>query len=131
MWGFDEWRSETESRSERINRRQSHSNRKYGGRNDNKSRNSEFKLFINKQKPITSKNKREIRFISQEKVFKQEEFLEARNAYKLTLQSLEKKGVKSQILEQVHSLVKNDYTKKIEQLISISSDNQQTIIALI
>lgn len=44
---------------------------------------------------------------------------------------MSEKEVKEEQIDQIQSLVKGDYTKKVEQIIFMSEENQQNIISIL
>ena len=44
---------------------------------------------------------------------------------------MKEKGVENETIDQIQTLVKGDYTKKMEQLIFLSEENEQKIISQI
>jgi NAD-specific glutamate dehydrogenase len=95
-----------------------------------KKKEEKMRLFVDRKKGVNVKHKEIPAELIVDKVVNTEEFLTARDNYKKTVRFFESKGVKAEVLEQICSLAKNDYTKKVEQLIEMSEDNEKAIIAV-
>jgi CRISPR/Cas system CMR-associated protein Cmr5 small subunit len=90
-----------------------------------------MKLYVTNVKPIKSKKHLQRKEHSPYKVYNQDEFLKARERAKETIGKLKQQGVKEEIINQLFELAKNDYSRKIEQLLVLSEENEQSIIAAV